>query len=212
MHGDYIYLDDKIVREYIKRFGKKLLGKDYELGAGLMMKVFFEIENKCECLLGIKIQTKYITYYQNRASGPFNIEEARILIEEHKDEDDPFDLSVSPLLSFRGNKNSAWRLQMKRFGHFQEDKTTSGLIDALSEIKTKYATTEGFLVFLFDGHKGISLKTAHEYLKNHGSPFSRILFINPTKKNDESWVIQIGEIWPGHGHNEYDPTLFKAST
>ncbi len=211
MYDRYVYLDNQTVREYIDKCGNKMLGKEYELGAGIFMTRFFEIENKETCVLGIKIQDRYRNYYRDRKAGALSFEEAKVLIEKHKDEDDPFDMAVAPVSGFKGTKNSAWRLQFKRFGHYQQNKTTSGLIDTLSKIKASYSPTSGFLTFLFDGHKGLDLESVHEHLVIHGCPFSKVLFINPAKEDDDEWVIKIGEIWPGYGHNNYDPNLFKKN-
>lgn len=208
-HGGYIYFDEKILREYIGEFDPNLSSKGYEIGAGIIMKRFFELENKCECALGIKLQSKYSEFYKGRDPKLFTVEEFQQFIKKYSDQDDPFDVVVSPLPSFRGNLNSAWRLQFKRFGYFQKDKTTEGLINLLAKIVTKYAKAKGFLVLLFDGHKGLKIKDVHMYLKSVDFPFSRVLFINPQKKEGD-WIISIGELWPGYGYNDYNADLFAS--
>ncbi len=213
MYEDYIYIDEKTLRKYIKIHGKKLLGRDYEIGAGIIMLKFFEVENCCKCLIGFKLNKKYGALY-NLRTKPLNLEEFKYFFENHIDENDPYDLVISPTDSiYKKNQkllNSAWRLQLKRFGHFQKEKTTEGLINVLDKICKKYAPSNGFLVFLFDGHKGINLHHVHEFLNTKNPPFTMILFINPTKTGIENkWVIKIGEMWPGFGHNEYDPKIFK---
>ncbi|MCK4781496.1 hypothetical protein KAS79_01030 [Candidatus Parcubacteria bacterium] len=204
MHGDYIYLDDKTIRLYIKKYGKRLMGKDYELGAAIILKGFFEIENGFDCVVGIKLNPKYLKYYEKN-SKPLTVDEAKDLIEIHNEENDLVDVAISPVGSFYGKKNVAWIFQLKRFGHFQKEKDTKGLIHLLSKIQKKYTKSSAILVIFFDGHKGINLEKTARSIYITGFPFSKIMFINTNKNKDGVWKIHIGEIWPNYGYNEYNP-------
>lgn len=204
MHGSFVYLDEKTIRLYIKEYGRKLDGKDYELAAAVILKGFFEKENNIKCAIGIKLNPRYYKLYQSNTK-PLTLAEAKNLIELHNDENDVVDVAISPINSLRGNKSAAWIFQLKRFGSFQTEKDTEGLIKFLTKIQKSYAKTNTILVIFFDGHKGISIIKAHEHIKKTDFPFSRVMFINTNKNDKNIWKINIGEMWPTCGYNEYDP-------
>lgn len=204
MNESFVYLDEKTIRLYIKKYGRKLDGKDYELGAAVILKGFFEKENNFKCVIGVKLNPHYSKLYQNNIK-PLTLEEAKNLIEIHNDENDIVDIAISPINSFKGNKNTAWTFQLKRFGSFQTEKDTEGLIKFLTKIQKSYAKSKTILVIFFDGHEGINIRKTHEYIEKTGFPFSKIMFINTNKNKKNVWKIYIGEIWPNFGYNEYDP-------
>ncbi len=205
MYDEYVYVDEKTIRLYIGKHGRKLLGKDYELGAAVILKNFFEIESGSKCLIGVRLNPKHRQHYKERRPGSLTVGEVKDLIERHVLEDDLIDIAISPIESFHKNKNTAWIIQLKRFGHFQKEKSTKGLIQLLLKTKNKYPNNPAFLVIFFDGHKGIKLREVSNYINKTGFPFSKIMFINTTKNKEDAWKINIGEIWPNYGYNEYEP-------
>jgi hypothetical protein len=211
MKGDtHIYVDERTLREYFVENFKDVKGKGYEISAAVMLKNFFEKECGVPCLIGFKIKDKYEGYYSKR-SGIMTVADIKTLLEMHKDEDSSTDLVISPITTFRGNKNAAWVIQLKRFGYHQHEKDTNGLIKMLENIAKKYSPSSAFLVILFDGHQGISLKKTRDHFMNKNFPFSRLLFINPNQDEQKDWFVDIGEILPGYGYNRYRASELVAA-
>lgn len=138
MTGQYVYVQEKTIRKYIKVYGRKLLGKEYELGAGVILKNFFEKEVGLNFKIGLKLKSKYSELYKN-INEDINIHQLKEIIEKHVDQDNPADIAISPILNLPGFENLGWTFQLKRFGHFQIEKDTEGLIKYLRSIKKKYS-------------------------------------------------------------------------
>lgn len=194
---------------YLKSFKKENFasGKEYELIAALIMKNWFRITYKVDCKIGIKINPKYARNDHRNLS----FEEVKDLIEIYKDENDPMDFVVCPLDAIYSKFESrlsakAWAFQVKRFGEFQNDKTTEGLKRNLSEISKKYSQSKITLVFFFDGHKGVDPQAINSHIKTLNFPFREVMFINTSKNSEGIWKMNVGEFWPNWGYNEYEPT------
>lgn len=201
MYDKYVYLGEKALREYLGKYGKGLLGKDYEIATAIILKRFFEVEFGGIHIIGFKIKENTGPYLGR--INPKNIEEVRDIVEKYRDENDLSDFSIAPLKNFKGDKNSAWIIQTKRFGKFQNNKDTGGLKDFLLKIKKKYTDTPAILAILFDGHEGLELKELSDYVESMSFPFSRILFVNTNQDEKKEWYIEVGEIWPNYGYNRY---------
>jgi hypothetical protein len=208
-YGRFICIEDGQIQTYAKAHDDKLLGKNYELLAAIVLKNFFRIAYKLKSKIGIKIKPKYSSYYNK--DTPLNPEEIRVLLEEHRDEDDPMDFVICPMgmiRSFGENRleAKAWAFQVKRFGYFQQTRDTSELKAVLTKISKQYAKTKVTLVIFFDGHRGIKIDEIHEHIRKIDFPFREVMFIDTGKNEKDEWKMRVGELWPNKGYNEYEPT------
>jgi len=203
MRDEYIYMDEKTIRQYISLDDKKLLGKDYELGAAIILKGFFELENGFDCKIGLKLNPKYRLLYTGRTKAS-TVEEAKIFIEQHSLESDPVDVVISSTVESSQNHRIVWPIQLKRFGHFQKEKNTKGLIKFLSKIGDRYTKSSIILVVFFDEHIGFDPKGVFDHFESKDFPFARILFIDTNKNSEGVLKFHIGELWPTYSCNEYD--------
>jgi hypothetical protein len=198
-------VDEKAIRLYLKECGLQIQNNNYELFAAVILKGFFEKMNDCKCVIGFKLNPRFFHLYKKEPQEAFTADRVRMLLEKHRQEDDLVDISISPISSFHWDKNLAWIFQLKRFGYFQKEKTTKGLIEMLSKIQKKYVKNQAILVIFFDGHRGISVRAVHRYLRSIEFPFARVMSINTNKNKEGAWKFHIGEMWPTCGYNEYDP-------
>jgi len=203
MNDEYIYLKEKTLRRYIAQNERKLYGKEYEFGAAIILKNFYQLEKGLDCVIGFKINPKYRNLYVNRIES-ISDEEVKTLLEKHTLENDPVDIGISPSIKLANNRSIVWPFQLKRFGHYQNEKDTKGLIKFFSKIRDKYSKSSIVLAIFFDGHKGIDLEEVWNKIKLQDFPFKRIMFINTDKNPDGIWKFHIGELWPNYGYNEYD--------
>lgn len=208
-YGQFICVEDQIIQSYVKDYGKKLLGKDYELLTAIVLKNFFRITYGCDSRIGVKINPKYENFYKK--DHPLTLEQAKILLEQHKDENDPTDFVICPIDNIRSLgpnrlEAKAWAFQAKRFGNFQTEKNTDGLKEFLTEISKKYSKTKITLVIFFDGHKGININEAWKHIGTLDFPFREVMLINTSKNENGEWKMHVGELWPNRGYNEYEPT------
>jgi len=203
MRDEYIYIDEKTIRQYISLHDRKLLGKDYELGVAIILKGFFELKKGFDCRIGLKLNPKYRELYIGRTEV-LTFEEAKIFIEKHSLESDPVDVGISPTVKSSQNIGIVWPIQLKRFGYFQKEKDTIGLIKFLSKIGDRYAKSSIILVVFFDEHIGFDQRIVCDYFRLKDFPFERILFIDTNQNSEGVWKFHIGELWPNYDLNEYD--------
>ncbi len=203
MDGRYVYVEQKIIWQYINKYGDKLLGRDNELLAASILKSFFEKRHRTKCMIGFKLDEKYCNIYSKKTK-PLTLEEMKELFEHHSDENGPVDFSISPIASVRNRKHSAWVFQLKRFGHFQKEKGPEGLIKLIEGVRDKYAKCGVSLVILLDGHKGTIGADTLKNVDMTNFPFQEIMFIRGDKNDDGIFMMQVGHLWPVFGYNEYD--------
>lgn len=207
MNNNCTYIEDKILRDYMKTFSLQnlLIGTGYEILCALLIKLLFEEIFKVSCLIGFKIKPKYI----DKHISPKTVEEFDIFLRKFADNDSLFDFVVGIISSFneKRKKIAGWSFQIKRFGKYQSEKDTTGLINFLKDLKNKYPQNSSSLVIFFDGHKGINPKVVCESEELKNFPFNSIFMIevNKTNTGDKQWVLHMGNLWPIYGYNEYDP-------
>lgn len=201
MKEPYLYFEVEMLKKYIKFLNKGLLGTDYELMTAIIMRSFFKTITKSEYKIGFRLKDSYVSFYQGNQEF-VNFETFKRFYENHKEENIDSDFALLP----RNKSLSPIILQAKRFGKFQKDNKTEGFIDFLKKIEKKYSKTNTTLIIFFDGHKGLNIFDAHQYLKSIEFPFRNVMFINGDKNDNGDWKLYIGEIYPSFGYNEYEPT------
>lgn len=206
MSGNYCYIDDKVLRSYIKEtfeLQDLLIGSKYELICALLIKALFQELYRVECLIGFKVKQ---TYSETKHKAIADTVGCKKFFKEIEDKDTPVDFCISPVYSFnqKRDKISGWTFQAKRFGKFQDKKDTVGLIEYLEKIEKKYAKTDSALVIFFDGHKGINLEQIYKDSKLGNFPFESIFFIEINQDKNKYWHLKMGQIWPIYGYNAYD--------
>ena len=199
------YVEESVLRQYIKdTFKLKDLdtGSNYELVCALLIKILFEEIHGVKCLIGFETRelNSEIKY------KPMDTKTCRSFFEKGVNKNTPVDFCISPILSYNEKRNKifAWTFQAKRFGEFQNEKNTNGLINYLAKIKNRYSKIKSALVIFFDGHKFIDLKKVCKDEKLKDFPFETIFFIDINKDNNNYWHLNMGQLWPVCGYNAYD--------
>lgn len=205
MNGNYSYIDDTVLRKYIKEhFSLKDLytGSNYEIVCALLMKSLFENIYHSSCLIGFKCKTSYD--YKNHVAIT-NSQLCRNFFKVIADKDTPIDFCISPIESFDKNRNKifGWTFQAKRFGHFQNEKDTEGLIKYLCKIKRSYSKSDSALVIFFDGSEKISPKKISIDERLNDFPFEKVFFIHINNNSNGFWYVKLGQLWPISGCNVY---------
>lgn len=207
-NGNYHYFKDDLLRRYIKKDAsmRTINGSKYEILCGLLIKIFFEKLHNVDCLLGFKVKQKYLGTLPMPTD---NLEDCITFFNKNIDNDSQIDFLVSPVKSFNKklNRIDGWAFQLKRFGQFQTEKNTDGLLKFFESLKSKYQKNKANLVIFFDGHKGINLeKICKSEVLKEDFPFDSIFFIEFNHRiEDKKFVLRIGFLWPIYGYNEYDP-------
>jgi hypothetical protein len=203
MKEPYLYFEKELISEYINEYGQRLLGNDYEFMTAFILRGFFKIVTNIDYKIGFRLKDKFVQYYEHN-TNLVNLESFKTFIENHKDENIDSDFALLPFDN-QNNIQIPIIIQAKRFGHFQKDKSSESLIELLKKVKNRYTNTDTILAIFFDGHRGINIRQAHNYLIEIGFPFKLVLFIQTNKDDNDEWKMYIGEIYPNFGYNEYDP-------
>lgn len=206
MDAAFAFVEDHVLRNYIKEtFGPNdlFIGSNYELVCALLIKLLFEDLYSAECMIGFKCKRTY----DKSAHVPLtNKESCKYFFENIVDDDTHIDFCVSPITTFNDKRNKifSWTFQVKRFGKFQNQKSTDGFLNYLLKVKTQYAPNDSALVVFFDGHKGINSEQISKDIRLSSFPFTAIFFIDINKDKSEFWRLCLGQLWPIPGYNAYD--------
>ncbi len=206
MGNNYHFIEDVVLRKYMRETFKKeslMIGTNYEIVCSLLIKSLFEELSGSPCMVGFRVKQSYV----NEFHGPtLTTEQCVIFFNKIVEENSETDFCVAPIQSYNTERNEihSWTFQLKRFGNFQDEKDTQGLIKYLENIKSRYAKNGSALVIFFDGHRGIDLKSVCNNARLKDFPFKTIFIINVNKDDDNSWYVDMGQIWPIYGYNKYD--------
>lgn len=198
MKPTVVWIDNAVLREYLRRKKAKFLTQDDDFMIGMLTKLCFEKYTGEKLIVGFKILDKYIPIV--RDASRFTFSDLENILKNYRAQDEPFDFLIT---QWRGDRTKSSAYQAKRMLFQTEKDVSERIIMSLNNFWRKYGSRrlQIDLVLLITG--SFDLDVIHDGIDSSTFPFRRAYFLGVF-----SGKMGFGELYPDAWFARYPMSEF----